>query len=101
MIDDNDGQMIFGDLGGVNLPDICLTGEEKPREKLTQETCPDRGSKPGPLRERRACYRLFHSGGLERSYFNKCFDVHLSKSTFFTYYSNALSARHVGLDYYM
>ena len=48
--DDNDGQMIFGDLGGLNLPDICLTGEEKPRKNLTQETCPDRGSNPGPLR---------------------------------------------------
>ena len=31
--DDNDGQMIFGDLGGLKLPDICLTGEEKPRKK--------------------------------------------------------------------
>ena len=41
-MDDNDGQMIFGDLGGLKLPDICLTGEEKPRKNLTQETCPDR-----------------------------------------------------------
>ena len=40
--DDNDGQMIFGDLGGLKLPDICLTGEEKPRKNLTQETWPDR-----------------------------------------------------------
>ena len=24
---------------------------------------PDRGSKLGPMRDRRACYRLFHSGG--------------------------------------
>ena len=64
--DDNDGQMIFGDLGGLKLPDICLTGEEKPRKNLTQETCPDRGSNPGPLRDRRACYRLSHSGGLKR-----------------------------------
>ena len=32
-MDDNDGQMIFGDLGGLKLPDICLTGEEKPRKK--------------------------------------------------------------------
>ena len=31
-IDDNDDQMIFGDLGGLMLPDICLTGEEKPRK---------------------------------------------------------------------
>ena len=60
--DDNDGQMIFGDL---KVPDICLTGEEKPRKKiLTKETCPDRGSNPGPLRDKRACYHLLHSGGL-------------------------------------
>ena len=55
----------YGDLGGLNFPDICLTGEEKPRKNLTQETCPDRGSNPGPLRDKRACYHLLHSGGLE------------------------------------
>ena len=48
--DDNDGQMIFGDLGGLKLPDICLKGEENPEKTLTQETCPDRGSNSGPLR---------------------------------------------------
>ena len=53
MDDDNDGQMIFGDLGGLKFPDICLTGKEKPRKNLTQETCPDRGSNPDPLRDRR------------------------------------------------
>ena len=59
MIDDeNEGHMIFGDLGGLKLPDICLTGEEKPRKNLTQETCSDRESNPGPLRDRRA---TFHS----------------------------------------
>ena len=65
MIDDDndDGQMIFGDLGGLMFPDICLIGEENPRKNLTKETCPDRGSNPGPLRDRRACYRLAHSGG--------------------------------------
>ena len=30
--DDDDGQMIFGDLVGLKLPDICLTGEEKPQK---------------------------------------------------------------------
>ena len=30
--DDNDGQMIFGDLVGLKLPDIRLTGEEKPEK---------------------------------------------------------------------
>ena len=61
--DDDDGQMIFGDPGGLILPDICLTGEEVPRKNLTQETCPDRESNPGPLRDRSAWYRLAHSGG--------------------------------------
>ena len=65
MMDDYDGQMIFGDLVGLKLPDICLTGEEKPRKNLTQQTCPDRGSNPGPLRDKRACYHLLHSGGPE------------------------------------
>ena len=63
MMSDDDGQMIFGDVGGLKLPDICLKGEAKPRKNLTQETCPDRGSNPGPLRDRRACWRLAHSGG--------------------------------------
>ena len=63
--DDYWGQMIFGDLVGLKFPDIRLTGDEKPRKYLTQETCPDRGSNPSPLRDRRACYRLFRSGGHE------------------------------------
>ena len=54
--DDNDGQMIFEDLGGLKLPDICLIGEDKPRKNLTQESCPNRGSLP----DRRACYHLAH-----------------------------------------
>ena len=60
MMDDYDGQMIFGDLVGPKLPDIRLTGEEKPRKNS-----PDRGSNPGPLRDKRACYHLPHSGGLQ------------------------------------
>ena len=31
MMDEYHGQMIFGDLVGLKLPDIRLTGEEKPR----------------------------------------------------------------------
>ena len=62
--DDYGGLMICGDLVGLKFPDICLTGGEKPRKKLTQETCPDRGSNPGPMRDKRACYHLLHSGGL-------------------------------------
>ena len=62
---DTDVQMIFGDVGGLKLPNICLTGEEKPRKNLTQEICTNRGSNPGTLRDRRACCRLAHSGGLQ------------------------------------
>ena len=73
--DDNEGQMIFGDLGGLKLPDICLTGEENPRKNLI---CPNRGTNPGPLRDRRACYRLTHSGGRE---FGEVQNAQLAKST--------------------
>ena len=52
-----------GTLGGLKFPDMCLTGEENPRKNLTQETCPDRRSNPGPLRDKRACYHSLHSGG--------------------------------------
>ena len=62
-MDDYDDQMMFGDLVGLKLPDIRLTGEEKPRKNLTQETCPDRESNPGPLRGKRAYYHLLHIGG--------------------------------------
>ena len=55
--------MIFRDLDGLRLPDICLTGEENPRKNLTQETCPDRESNPDPLRDRSVGYRLLHRGG--------------------------------------
>ena len=54
---------IRGPWGGLKYPDIYLTDEEKPEKNLTQETCPDRGSNPGPLRDKRACYHLLHSGG--------------------------------------
>ena len=64
IMDDDDGQMIFGDLGGLKLPDICLIGEEKPWKNLTQETYPNRVSNPGPLHDRRACNHLTHSSGL-------------------------------------
>ena len=50
---------------GLKLPDISLKAEGKPRKNLTEETCPDRGSNPGPLRDRRAYYHLAQSGGLK------------------------------------
>ena len=65
IMDDYEGQMMFGDLMGLKLPDIHLTAEEKPRKNLTQETCPDQESNPGLLRGKRACYHLLHSGGLD------------------------------------
>ena len=38
--DDNDGQMIFGELGGPKLPDICLTGEENPEKASPKKLVP-------------------------------------------------------------
>ena len=38
--DDNDVQMIFGDLRGLKLPDICLTGEEKPEKTSPRKLVP-------------------------------------------------------------
>ena len=47
-MDDNDGQMIFGDLGGRKLPDICLTGKEKPQKKPHPGNLSRPGIEPGP-----------------------------------------------------
>ena len=58
-----DGQIIFGDLVGLKLPDISLQVRKNLEKNITQETCSDRGSNPGPLRDKHACYRLLHSGG--------------------------------------
>ena len=38
--DDDDGQMIFGDLGGLKFPDICLTGEENPEKTSPRKHVP-------------------------------------------------------------
>ena len=40
--DNNDGQMIFRDLGGLKLPDICLTGEKKPQKTSPRKLVPTR-----------------------------------------------------------
>ena len=48
MIMDGDGQMIFGDLGGLKLPDIRLTGEEKTRKNPHPGNLPRPGIDPGP-----------------------------------------------------
>ena len=48
MMDDYGGQMIFGDLVGLKLPDIRLTGEEKPRKKSHPGNLSRQGIEPGP-----------------------------------------------------
>ena len=60
--------MIFGDLVGLKLPDIFLTGEKKPLMNLSQETCPGPGSNPGTVRDKRACYFLLHNSGPKYQY---------------------------------
>ena len=53
--DDDDGQMIVGDLMGLKLSDIRLTGEEKPRKNLTQALVPTGD------RTRTRCVRSAHA----------------------------------------
>ena len=60
---------------GLKFPDVSLTGEEKTRKNLTQETFPDRGSNLGPQRDRRACYRLLDSGGQVRKIARELIDL--------------------------
>ena len=48
--------MISGNGWGLNFPEIYLTVEEKPREKLNQENWPDRRSNRGPLDGRQWLY---------------------------------------------
>ena len=61
--DDYDGQMIFGEPCGPKASWHLSYRWEKLRKNLTQETWSDRVSNPCPLHDRRACYRLLHSGG--------------------------------------
>ena len=49
-MDDNDGQMIFGDLVGLKLPDICLTGEDKPHPGNLSRSGIEPGPAAGPAR---------------------------------------------------
>ena len=48
MMDDYDDQMIFRDLVGLKLPDIYLTGEEKPRKKPHPGNLSRPGTEPRP-----------------------------------------------------
>ena len=48
MMDDYDGQMIFGELVVLKFPDICLRGVEKPRKKPHPGNLSRPGIEPGP-----------------------------------------------------
>ena len=52
-----------GDLVSLKLPDICLTGEEKPPEKTSPRNLVWTEDRIRAHRKRRACYRLLYSGG--------------------------------------
>ena len=56
-----DSQMIFGDLVGLKLPEICLIVRKNPKKTHPGILSP--GSNPGPLCDRRECYRLLQNGG--------------------------------------
>ena len=40
IMDNYDGQVIFGDPGGLKLPDICLTDEENPEKTSPRKLVP-------------------------------------------------------------
>ena len=62
-------------------------------KNLTQETCPDRGSNPDPLRDRRARCRLAHSGGRKGWRTNRAHDIEIySKAHSLTF--SSLYLRH-------
>ena len=63
--DDNDGQMIFGDLGGLTLLTFVIKARKNP-EKPHPGILSRPGIESGPLRNRRACYHLAHNGGEDR-----------------------------------
>ena len=48
IMDDDHGQMIFGDLKALKLPDIRLTGEENPGIKPHPGNLSRPGIEPGP-----------------------------------------------------
>ena len=53
-----------GTLGPKVSWHLSCRWEKTQKKNLTQETCPDRGSNPGPLRDKREYYHLLHSVGL-------------------------------------
>ena len=55
VMDDYDGQMIFGGLVGLKLPDICLAGEKKPRKTSPRKLLPTGD------RTRVRCVKVLHS----------------------------------------
>ena len=47
-MDDNDGQMMFGNPWDLKLPDICLVGEDKLEKKTHPGNLCRPGIEPGP-----------------------------------------------------
>ena len=62
--DDYGGQMIFGNLRGPKISWHLSYRWGKTPKKPHPGNLSRPGIEPGPLRDRRACYILFHSGGL-------------------------------------
>ena len=74
MIDDgNDGQIIFEDLGTLKLPDICFTGEEKPRKISHRKLIPTGD------RTRARCVTGEHATAWPTAVDNESRKMHLSR----------------------
>ena len=102
--DDNDGQVIFGDLGGLKLTDICVTGEQKPRKTSPRKPVPtgDRTRARCVTGAQAAAWytavdlqiSLPHKGSLPTKTRNRCFGingfVYGSSEVLYLFYRNTL-----------
>ena len=62
-------QVLFGDCLGLKFSDICLTGEEKLRKYVIQETYPDWGLNLDLVHEQ---HERYLDGGLKNKDYRKC-----------------------------
>ena len=85
MIDDDDGQMIFGELGSLKLPVICLTGEEKNPEKTSPRKVAPTGN-----RTRARCVTSAHATTCSTAVDAKVFKYSLSFLNVRTLFTHSL-----------
>ena len=92
-----------GTLGAESFLTFVLQVRKNPKKNFTQETCPDRGSNPGLLRDKHACYYLLHSGGaltlgISQSLMDSFLDCRVHEVTLPTHNSYVFWLQHLRCD---